>query len=138
MVTACKEIRVRYAETDMMGVTYHANYFVWFETARIHLLKTLGISYKELEKKGYLLPVIECHAQFHKPVTFDDLIVVNTLMESNPGIRFRIDYQITCDGQKTTTGYTTHVFMDEKGQVTRPPKTFLDAVEAHPDGPSTN
>ena len=55
MVTARKEIRVRYAETDMMGITYHANYFVWFETARIHLLKTLGISYRELEKAGYLL-----------------------------------------------------------------------------------
>ena len=132
MVTACKEIRVRYAETDMMGVTYHANYFVWFETARIHLLKTLGISYKELEKTGYLLPVIECHARFHKPVTFDDLVVVEASMESNLGIRFRIDYLVTCDGQKATTGYTMHVFMDENGQVTRPPKMFLDAVAGQP------
>jgi acyl-CoA thioester hydrolase len=136
MVTACKEIRVRYAETDMMGVTYHANYFVWFETARIHLLKTLGISYKELEKTGHLLPVIECHARFHKPVTFDDLVMVETSMESNPGIRFRIDYLVTCDGQKATTGYTTHVFMDENGQVTRPPMMFLDAVEGPPKGNS--
>lgn len=132
MVTACKEIRVRYAETDMMGVTYHANYFVWFETARIHLLKTLGISYKELEKSGYLLPVIECHARFHKPVTFDDLVVVETSMGSNPSIRFRIDYLVTCDGQKATTGYTTHVFMDENGRVTRPPMMFLNAIKVPP------
>ncbi len=130
MVTACKEIRVRYAETDRMGITYHANYFVWFETARIHLLKTLGISYKELEKTGCLLPVVECHARFHRPVTFDDLVVVETRLEPPEGVRFQIDYFVSCDGQKVTTGYTVHAFMDKGGQVIRPPGVFLEALEA--------
>jgi len=58
--------------------------------------------------------------------------VVEASMESNLGIRFRIDYLVVCDGQKATTGYTMHVFMDENGQVTRPPKMFLDAVEGQP------
>ena len=129
MVTTRKEIRVRYAETDMMGITYHANYFVWFEAARIHMLETLGISYKELEKSGYGLPVIECHACFHRPVTFDDLVVVKTSMEPSPGVRFQIDYLVSCEGQKVTTGYTVHAFMDEKGRVTRPPSAFLEAVK---------
>jgi acyl-CoA thioester hydrolase len=131
MLTARKEIRVRYAETDMMGITYHANYFIWFETARIHLLETLGISYKRLEKSGWLLPVVECHARFHRPVTFDDLVVVETRMEPPQGIRFQIDYTVTCEGLKATTGHTVHAFMDEHGQVTRPPSTFLDAIKTH-------
>ena len=130
MVIARKEIRVRYAETDMMGITYHANYFVWFETARIHLLETLGISYRELEKAGYLLPVIECHARFHKPVTFDDITVVEARLKELEGVRFKIEYFVTCEGVRVTTGYTVHAFMDLSGQVTRPPSEFVQAVKS--------
>ncbi len=131
MVTARKEIRVRYAETDMMGITYHANYFVWFETARIHLLNTIGISYRNLEKTGYMLPVIECHAHFHHPVTFDDLVIVQATLDSSLAASFRIDYVVTCGEQKISTGYTVHAFVDESGAVTRPPKSFLNAVGAN-------
>ena len=72
MLSATTEIRVRYAETDKMGVVYHANYFVWFEAARIQLLDDLGLPYNDLEERGYLLPVLECGAKFLQPAHFDD------------------------------------------------------------------
>ena len=76
-----KEIRVRYAETDKMGITYHSNYFVWFEVARIHLLDELGVVYKNLEAEGYFLPVVECNARFLAPVRFDDVVKIVTELE---------------------------------------------------------
>ena len=67
MLSASVDIRVRYKETDQMGVVYHANYFTWFEIARIELLDQMGCPYLDLEKKGYLLPVLTCSASFQSP-----------------------------------------------------------------------
>src|SRR5204863_4018597 len=71
-------IRVRYAETDQMGVVYYANYFVWFEVARTDLLRTLGWTYREMEASGVMLPVIEAHCEYRRPARYDDEIEVRT------------------------------------------------------------
>lgn len=127
-VVSEREIRVRYAETDKMGITYHANYFVWFEEARIHLLDDLGVKYTTLEAEGYFLPVVECQARFISPVLFDDVVRVVTTLEDSNRAKFRIDYVVWVGERKVTTGYTYHAFMDGDGRVVRPPTRFLDAV----------
>lgn len=126
-----KEIRVRYVETDKMGITYHANYFVWFEVARIHMLDELGVVYKTLEDEGYFLPVVECQAKFLSPVRFDDVVKVVTELEISNRAKFRIDYVVWCGDRQVTKGYTYHAFMDGDGRVTRPPERFLEAASKH-------
>lgn len=123
-----KEIRVRYVETDKMGITYHANYFVWFEVARIHMLDELGVVYKTLEEEGFFLPVVECQARFLAPVKFDDVVKIVTELELSNRAKFRIDYVVWCEGRQVTKGYTYHAFMDKDGRVTRPPERFLEAA----------
>ena len=81
MLYATTEIRVRYAETDKMGVVYHANYFVWFESVRIQLLDDLGLPYNDLEERGYFLPVLECRAKFLQPAHFDDRLTVTVAID---------------------------------------------------------
>jgi len=77
MLRASVDIRVRYKETDKMGVVYHSNYFTWFEIARIALLDELGCPYADLEKDGFFLPVLSCDATFHQPAFFDDRLTVD-------------------------------------------------------------
>ena len=74
MIQATVETRVRFAETDAMGVTYHGNYLPWFEMARVALLDQLGTPYRELEKSGFLLPVLEAGLKYHRPSHFDDRV----------------------------------------------------------------
>ena len=126
-----KEIRVRYAETDKMGITYHANYFLWFEVARIHMLDDLGVVYKTLEDEGYFLPVVECQARFLASARFDDVVRIVTELEVTNRAKFRIDYVVWCGDRKITKGYTYHAFMDKDGRVIRPPERFLKAAEAY-------
>ena len=84
MLSASVDIRVRYKETDKMGVVYHSNYFTWFEVARIELLDNLQCPYKELEKDGFLLPVLSCNASFHLPALFDDRLIVTVKIRDFP------------------------------------------------------
>ena len=77
MPRSTSSLRVRYAETDKMGVVYYANYFVWFEVARADLLRSLGWTYREMEHAGVSLPVIEAHCEYHRPARYDDELDVN-------------------------------------------------------------
>ena len=82
MIISRAQVVVRYAETDMMGVVYHANYLPWFEVGRTTLLKEMGLSYRQLETDGYRLPVLEVSAKFSRPAVYDDtLTIVTTLRE---------------------------------------------------------
>ena len=78
MAQASSRIRVRYAETDQMGIAYHGNYFAWFEVGRTDLLRGLGLTYRELEADGLRLPVIETRARFLRPALYDDMLDVRT------------------------------------------------------------
>jgi len=86
--------RVRYGETDQMGVVYHGNYPQYLEMGRVEWLRVLGISYKEMEENGIILPVISLNIKFLKSAVYDDLIRVRTILKKKPVVRIEFDYQI--------------------------------------------
>ncbi len=86
--------RVRYGETDQMGVVYHGNYAQYLEMGRVEWLRALGISYKKMEETGIILPVISLQLKFIKPAVYDDLITVVTKLKKTPSVRIEFDYEI--------------------------------------------
>lgn len=130
MLSVTTKIRVRYAETDMMSMVYHSNYFIWFEIARIHLLDELGLPYREMERSGYRLPVLEAHANYLQPARFDDIVTLKALILEKPGkVRLRIDYEVHCEDKLLCTGYSKHAFIDPKGKPTRAPEDLIRLIE---------
>jgi acyl-CoA thioester hydrolase len=125
MITSTTAIRVRYAETDMMGLTYHGNYFTWFEVARVNLMDELGVPYRELEKRGYRLPVLEAHAQYLRPTFFDDRLELRLCMRERPTVRLRMDYELFRGADLCLTGHTVHAFVNLHGEPVKPPADVL-------------
>lgn len=121
--SACR-VRVRYAETDKMGVVYYANYFVWFEVGRTELLRTLGWSYSQMENDGITLPVIEAHCEYRQPARYDDELEIRTRARvvSPVRIEFQYDAVRVADQVVAATGATVHVFIDERGRPCRMPE----------------
>ncbi len=128
MISADVDIRVRYQETDQMGVVYHANYFTWFEVARIELLDRMDCSYKALEKEGFLLPVLECNAKFLRPAKFDDRLVVRVSINEPPSARIKISYEVFRCDNLLCRGSSAHAFTDNFGKIVRPPSNFLESA----------
>ncbi|HMC76444.1 MAG TPA: thioesterase family protein [Vicinamibacterales bacterium] len=116
-------LRVRYAETDKMGVVYYANYLVWFEVARADLLRTLGWSYREMEIAGISLPVIEAQCQYLRPARYDDEIEVKTEGRMVSPVRMEFQYQVIRkeDQILAATGRTVHAALDPSGKPCRLP-----------------
>ena len=112
------EVRVRYAETDQMGVVYHANYLAWCDIGRTDLIRALGgMTYAELEREGTALAVVEAHLRYVKPARYDDLIRVTTRVTEIRSRVVRFDYDINvADGGLIATGYTTLVAMTREGR----------------------
>lgn len=131
MISSATEIRVRYAETDMMGMAYHGNYLTWFEVARVNMLDELGCPYRDLEASGYRLPVLEISTRFRRPLTFDDRITVETVIREKPSLRIRIDYTVRHQEKIAAEGFTTHVFINFQGQPVRPPANFTKMVDRY-------
>jgi acyl-CoA thioester hydrolase len=112
-------IRVRYAETDQMGVVYHANYLIWFEVGRVELMRALGIEYKRMEVDDDChIVVAEVHCRYHCPARYDELVRLRTrIAESkNRTIRFAYEAFRDADGQLLATGDTTHVICGRNGK----------------------
>ena len=124
-------IRVRYAETDKMGVVYHANYFMWFEIGRCELLRAIGKSYREMEATGIALPVIEAHCEYKSPARYDDELVVTTSGRLVSPARVEFAYQITrpADGVINATGRTVHAAIDTTGRPIRMPDYIRELLE---------
>jgi acyl-CoA thioester hydrolase len=115
-------IRVRYAETDQMGVAYHGGYFAWFEVGRTDLLRGRGVTYRELEARDVRLPVIEAHARFLRPVLYDDVLEVRTRLQSFSGARVSFAYEVHREGEgPLATGSTEHAAVDGRGRPRRLP-----------------
>jgi acyl-CoA thioester hydrolase len=115
-------VRVRYAETDQMGVVYYANYFVWFEVARADLLRTLGWSYREMEHAGVSLPVIEAHCEYRRPAKYDDELEVRTEGRLLSPVRMEFTYEVRLrDGDVAAAGRTVHAALDARGRPCRLP-----------------
>lgn len=119
-------VRVRYADTDQMGVAYNGAYFTWFEIGRTELLRHSSMTYNEIEKRGYMLPVIESGIKFIKPAKYDDVLSIATTLERQQGIRVRFSYEICRDRVLLATGFTEHAFTDMSLKPTRPPKELSD------------
>ena len=120
-------LRVRYAETDQMGVVYYANHFVWMEVARVDLCRACGFDYKDMEREdGVFLAVAEANCRYRSPARFDDEVVVKTwIEEANTRIaRFAYEMRILADGRLLATGFTRHVFVDRHMQKARMPEKY--------------
>ena len=116
-------LRVRYAETDKMGVVYYANYFVWFEVARADLLRSLGWSYREMEHAGVSLPVIEAHCEYSRPARYDDELEIRTEGRMLSPVRMEFTYQVRLAPDQTVaaSGRTVHAALDQNGRPCRLP-----------------
>jgi len=121
MIRSRASVTVRYAETDMMGIVYHANYLPWFEIGRTTLLKEIGVSYRQLEEQGFRLPVLEVSAKFLRPALYDDALDIITTMDEKPLLRIRLDYEVRRGAELLATGSTLHAFVDREGRPVRPP-----------------
>ena len=116
-------LRVRYAETDQMGIVYYANYLVWFEVGRTDLLRRSGWSYREMEQDGVSLPVIESHCAYRQPARYDDELEVRTTGSVVSPVRVRFDYEVVraADSAVLVTGFTVHATLDRTGRPCRLP-----------------
>ena len=132
------ELRVRYQETDKMGVVYHANYLVWFEVGRVELLRSLGASYRGLEEDDVHFPVVEVGCRYHRPALFDDHLIVTTRAERLRRAQLRFRYEVTRSDDATllAEGWTTHVATDREGAPRRLPARLLDRLETATVGES--
>jgi acyl-CoA thioester hydrolase len=117
-------VRVRYAETDKMGVVYYANYFVWFEVGRTDLLRDAGWSYRDMESDGFALPVIEAHCTYRESAKYDDEIDVRTTGTMLSPIRVQFSYEVVraADEALLATGTTVHATLDRSGRPCRLPE----------------
>jgi len=129
MYTSTTHIRVRYGETDKMGVVYNGNYALYFEVGRTEALRQIGITYDQIEKSGFMMPVHSLNLIFHKPAVYDELLTVETSFSEIPGVRVRISYAIkNAENQLICTGDTTLVFIDAKSnRPVRCPEILLKA-----------
>jgi acyl-CoA thioester hydrolase len=115
-------LRVRYAETDQMGVAYHANYLVWFEVGRTELLRAFGWTYREMEAAGYTLPVISVACQYHRPARYDDELEIVTTGALLSPVRLAFDYVIRRGDERIVTGQTEHASLNPRGRPVRLPE----------------
>ncbi|HWA28717.1 MAG TPA: thioesterase family protein [Lacunisphaera sp.] len=121
MIESRTQIAVRYAETDMMGIVYHGNYLPWFEVGRTTLLKECGLPYRDLEAQGYHLPVIELGVKYLRPALYDDTLTIVTRLNERPTLRVHLEYEVRRGDELLVTGFTTHAFINKKGEPVRPP-----------------
>lgn len=110
MLISTKEVEVRYAETDQMGVVYHANYLVWMEVGRTKLIQDLGFNYAAMEKDGIISPVLDIQISYKRPLRYGETATVKTWIEEYDGIRSTYGYEIlTGDGELAVTAFSKHV-----------------------------
>ncbi|MEH7885257.1 thioesterase family protein [Bacillus sp. JJ1609] len=133
MHISSKEIEVRYAETDQMGVVYHANYLIWMELGRTQLIKELGFNYAEMEKDGIISPVIDIQASYKKPLRYGQTATIKTWVDEYDGFRSVYKYEIYNDeGELALIGSSRHVLV--KRENFRPislKRTYPDWHEAY-------
>ena len=125
MIHSRAQVTVRYAETDMMGIVYHANYLPWFEVARTQLLREQGFPYRQLETDGYRIPVLEVSAKYLRPALYDDNLVIIATIREKPLLRIRLEYEVRRGEELLATGASCHAFCDLTGRPTRPPAAFV-------------
>lgn len=115
MMVTETQIRVRYGETDQMGVVYHGNYALYFEEARTDALRKIGITYKSLEDEGVMMPVVNLCTDFKRPAKYDDLLTIRTTLRTLPTAKIVLEYEVFNESsQLLANGSSTLVFVDMK------------------------
>jgi acyl-CoA thioester hydrolase len=109
-------VRVRYKDTDQMGVAYHSNYLVWFEIGRTELMRNIGIPYLEFEKNSLYLPVLKAYCEYKHAARYDEELTVSTRLESLQHVRLKFAYELYREGKLLARGYTEHAFTSHTGQ----------------------
>jgi acyl-CoA thioester hydrolase len=118
------EIRVRYAETDQMGVAHHASYLVWFEAGRTELIRSRGRSYAQIEADGWLLVVVEVRCRYLRPARYDDVLTIRTRVGAFGRATLAFEYEVSrnADGNVLASGTTVHAAVDRTGRARRIPE----------------
>ena len=109
------KLRVRYGETDQMGVVYHGNYAQFYEIGRTEWLRSMGVTYKSMEEKGIMLPVVNLSSKFIKPALYDDYLCIETILKKTPTVKIEFDYKITNQNNELIcTGNSTLAFLNKE------------------------
>ncbi len=121
-------IRVRYADVDQMGFVYHTRYLEWFEAARTELIRGMGKSYRELEEEGTFLPVVEAYCRYRRPVRYDELVRIKTVIGKVTRSKMRLEYQLWGEHDEIVRveGYTLHCFLNALGKPVRASQSLID------------
>lgn len=129
-------LRTRYAETDQMGVVYYGNYPQYLELGRVEWLRAIGLTYKEMEAEGIMMPVVSLQIQYKKPALYDELITIRTKLKDLPSTKIEFDYEILNEkGELLSTANTTLVFVDAKTfRPVRCPEKVLDLIRGAREG----
>jgi acyl-CoA thioester hydrolase len=127
LVVSESRLRVRYAETDQMGVVYHSNYFIWFEIGRVELMRQLGVSYREMEQEGCLIAVVDAHCRYKSPARYDDELIVRTHLKNVRESLVHFSYELLRVGEEAVLaeGDTTHIVIDKEMNVVSLPEKYI-------------
>ena len=122
--------RVIYGDTDGMGVAYHANYLRWFEMGRSELFRFLGMTYKDIESRGFYLPVSEAHCKFISPVIYDDILIIEASLDTKIKGGMKFDYRIFVEGDEKhhAEGYTRHACVNHEKKIVRRPAFLTELI----------
>jgi len=128
------KLRVRYAETDQMGVVYHSNYFPWFESARAESIRQLGYTYADMEKMGVIMPVVDVHCRYLRPARYDDLVTIKTTLKELP-VHHKIEFHhevLNEGGELLAAAKIILYFMEAKGMKrTTMPAPLLEKIKPY-------
>ncbi len=123
-------LRVRYAETDAMGIVHHSRYIPWFEVGRSDWMREAGLSYADFSRMGYYLTVVELGARYHKPAHYDELVTVRTWVGAVRSREIRMEYEVVnATGETLVTGFTRHICITHDGRPVRLPQVLLDLLD---------
>jgi acyl-CoA thioester hydrolase len=137
-ITGETRLRVRYAETDKMGVVYHANFAIWFEVGRVELLRQLGFEYKTMEQQDNChIPVVDLRVRYKAPAQYDDEIVVRTEIRNVRSSLLHFTYEVFRESDRTllATGETMHIIVDDKFERRPLPEKYMKAFTARTQNP---
>lgn len=129
--------RVRYAETDQMGIAHHSNYFIWFEAGRSDYCRDLGVPYSEWEQNGVFMPAVEVHCRYKSPLRYDELVTLEVFPIECGGATVTFGYQLRhAGGRLAAIGWTKHAFADVEGRLIRRGNDFVRRLQSviFPDG----
>ncbi len=132
MISANHTFRIRYGETDKMGFVYYGNYAEFFEVGRVELFREHGISYKKLEDKGLLMPVLKLEINYHKSIGYDEEILLKTTLSKTEGLKVFFTYEIyNSEGKLCTTGETILIFINKDSHRPVPiPELVMEKISA--------